>query len=494
MNDILLTAPLWSLFLFSLIPLSLKLLNQNREYPFFVSIGVVLTGIGVSILCLLLICWPVFEDTEVYTLFSSALVLNEFRAIGTVILLISSAIAFLMSFQHPQVNLDRFSEILFLKMGALIGLMVLLWSGNLLTAFIGLELASLSFYLLIALGRTGPSALKASFKYFILGSVAGAFLLYGIAFTAGAVGHFDLMKVRQFAPELISQSRFLALALILIMAGFLFKVSVFPFHSWLPDVYHGSATPLLVFMATGFKLVVFILLFEWTKGIWTNPDLQFLLSLFQWLAVLSVLFGNIIVLMEKDFKKILLFSTIAHSGYLLMILIASQAGFEEGRTALLYYLILYSFMTLGVFICLRPFEKVHKSAVPLRALKGLARQRPFHAFFITVFLLSLAGVPPTGGFIAKVFLFRSLLDTGFWWMLFWTIVGSSVALFYYLKPIALMYMPVEQGGREPTAEPTAERSDPLSYKPFPLFLKPVLWLLVGLIFISFLWPSWFTFS
>ena len=474
MNDILLTSPLWSLFLFSLIPLSLKVLNQNRKHPFFVSVGLSLMGIGISIACLLFICWPVFEDNEVVHLFSSALILSEFRVQGTFLLLIGAAITFLMSFQHPQVELGRFSETLFLKTGSLLGLMVLLWSGNLLTAFIGLELASLPLYLLIALSRTGTSALKASFKYFILGSVASAFLLYGISFMAGALGHFDLRQILQETPELITQSRLLALALILIMAGFLFKVSIFPFQFWLPDVYYGASTPLLVFMATGFKVVVFILLFEWTKDVFTHLDLLFLLSLFQWLAVLSVLFGNIIALMEKDFKKILLFSTIAHSGYLLMILTASQSGFVEGREALFYYLTLYVIMTLGIFICLRPFEN-NQSAVPLSALKGLARKKPFHAFFITVFLLSLAGVPPTGGFIAKLFLFHSLLDQGFWWMLFWTIVGSSIALFYYLKPIALMYMPTD-------IEDDACGS-------LPLFLKPVVWLLVLFIFLSCLWPA-----
>ena len=478
MNDILLTSPLWSLFLFSLIPLSLKVLNRNREYPFFVSMSFTLMGIASSLLCLFYICWPHFEEREVLTVFSSALVLNEFRALGSVLLLIGSAGAFLMRFQHPQVDPYRFSETLFLKIGSLMGLMVLLWSGNLLIAFIGLELASLPLYLLIALGRTGPLALKASFKYFILGSVAGAFLLYGIAFSAGAVGHFDLMQILQETPHLISQSRLLALAFIFITAGFLFKVSIVPFHSWLADVYQGSPTPLLVFMAIGFKLVVFTLFFDWTKGIWTRIDLQGLFALFQWLAVLSVLFGNIIALMEKDFKKILLFSTIAHSGYLLMIVMASPSQFEEGWQALFYYLVLYTIMTLGVFICLRPFEKANQSAVPLHMLKGLARQKPFHAFFITVFLLSLAGVPPTGGFIAKLFLFRSLLDQGFWWMLFWTIMGSSLALFYYLKPIALMYM--------------SANSDSPSHTPIPLFLKPLLWLLVVLIFLSFLVPAPFS--
>ena len=480
MSDLLLSSPLWSLFLFSLIPLSLKVLNQNREYPVFISSGFALAGFFTS-LCLLFFIWPSSEE-GVQSLFSSALILDNSRALASLILLLAGVFIVLMSIQHPQVNKEHFSEILFLKLGSFIGLFVLLWAGNLLTAFIGLELASLAFYLLIAMGRTGSHALKASFKYFVLGSVASAILLYGISFVLGSVGHFDLQKIFQQSPELITSSRLLVVALVFIMVGFLFKISIFPFHFWLPEVYWGSFTPLLVLMATGLKLTIFVLLFEWTKNIFTLVELSSLLSLLQWLAVLSVLFGNIIALLQKDFKKMLLFSTVAHSGYLLMILIASQMGFYLGKTALFYYLMVYICMTLGIFICLRPFEKSDSTALNLSELENLASRKPFHAFLITLFLLSLAGVPPTGGFIAKLFVFHSLLDQGFWWMLFWTIVGSSIALFYYLKPIALMYM---------------KKPPMLTEKKvfcFPRFLTPALLLLAGFILVSGLVPSLFSFG
>ena len=274
-------------------------------------------------------------------------------------------------------------------------------------------------------------------------------------------------------------SRILLLGLVFILVGFLFKVSIFPFHFWLPDVYSGSFTPLLVLMATGLKIAIFVLLFEWTKGVFSLPEMSSLLSLFQWLAVLSVLFGNIIALLQKDFKKMLLFSTVAHSGYLLMILISSQMGFYFGSSSLLYYLMVYACMTVGIFMCLRFFEKENNVAIELSELNNLSRQKPFHAFLITLFLLSLAGVPPTGGFIAKLLVFYSLLDQGLWWMLFWTILGSSIALFYYLKPIALMYM------KKP--EPTEKRKQ----APFPRFLTPALLLLAGFILVSGLVPSFF---
>ena len=478
MKDLLLISPLWSLFLFSLIPLSLKVLNRNKESSVFISSGFALIGIFASLFSLLCI-WP-SGDEGVQSVFSAALVLNNTRALASLILLLVGVFVVLMSIQHPQVDKDRFSEILFLKLGALIGLLVLLWSGDLLMAFIGLELASLAFYLLIALGCTGNQALKASFKYFVLGSVASAILLYGISFVLGSSGHFDLQKIFQQSPELITSSRLLMLGLVFVLTGFLFKISIFPFHFWLPDVYQGSFTPLLVFMAAGFKIVVFILLFEWTKNIFTSAELSSFLSLMQWLAVLSVLFGNIIALLQKDFKRMLLFSTVAHSGYLLMILIAAQMDFSMAKTALLYYLMVYVSMIAGIFICLRPFEKEADASVHLNQLENLARRSPLHAFLITLFLLSLAGIPPTGGFIAKLFVFHGLLDQGLWWMLFWTILGSSIALFYYLKPIALMYMQF----------PSVEKKGLC----FPRFLTPLLLLLAGFILISGLMPSFFNFG
>ena len=481
MNDLLLSSPLWSLFLFSLIPLSLKVLNKNREYPLFVSSGFVLVGIFTS-LVLLLCIWP-SGGVEKESLFSAALVFNELRAIASLILLLVGVFVVLMSIQHPQVDKNIFSEILFLKLGSLLGLLILLWSGNLLIAFIGLELASLAFYLLIALGRTGSQALKASFKYFVLGSVASAILLYGISFVVGSAGHFDLQKIFQQNSELITSSRLLTLGIVFVLVGFLFKISIFPFHFWLPDVYRGSFTPLLVFMATGLKLTIFVLLFEWTRNIFSLIELSFLLPLFQWLAVLSVLFGNIIALLQKDFKRMLLFSTVAHSGYLLMILIASQMGFHLGETALLYYLIVYICMTLGIFICLRPFEKTDNVALNLNELDNLAYKKPFHAFLITLFLLSLAGIPPTGGFISKLFVFHGLLNQGLWWMLFWAILGSSISLFYYLKPIALMYM-----------RKSSYAIEKKSFVCLPHFLTLSLLLLSSFILISGLFPSLFNFG
>ena len=321
MNDILISSSLWITFLFSLIPITWKVLRKNIEpstavLTFISSIG------SLSAIALLFYVWPKEENTKL--IFSSILLFDSITAWGSLFLLAVFICITIMNLFHPQVDKTRFSEILFLQQGSLLGLLLLLWSNNLLSAFIALETASLCFYMLIALGKTGPKALISAFKYFILGSVAAVFFLYGIAFILGAGGNMDLQSLLTNSPELFTKSRLLVLGFVFILIGILFKVSIFPFHFWLPDVYKNSFTPLLVLMATGVKITLFCLLFKWTKGFFTKVEMPYFLSLLQWLAVLSVLFGNIIALLQKDFKKMLLFSTIAHSGYLLMIMLAAQ--------------------------------------------------------------------------------------------------------------------------------------------------------------------------
>ncbi len=443
MNDLLLSSPIWILFLFSLFPLTLKVLNKNQEPSPFLVLGIALFALLTSMV-LLLLSGP-FSDETSLTIFSSTLVLNSARFWGTFALQILSLFVVTITLFHPQVNMKKFSETIFLQLGSLLGLMILVQSGDLLMTFIGLEVASLCFYLLIALGDTGPQSLSASFKYFVLGSLASALLLYGISFVFGSIGHFDLAQVLKENPQLLIQSRFFVLALVFLMVGFLFKISIFPFQFWLPDVYRGSFTPLLIFMAVGLKLAVFVLLFDWTKGIFSKIDFSSFLYGLQWLAVLSILFGNIIALVQSDLKKMLLFSTIAHSGYLLLLLIAIQKDASGAFFGLFYYLVVYMFMTLGAFICLRPFEKKADSRLSLEKIKGVGNKNPLFGLSLSIFLFSLAGLPPTGGFVAKFFLFQSLLEQKFFGMVFWVLLGSSISLFYYLKPIMLLYTNKKEG-------------------------------------------------
>ena len=463
MNDILFSSPLWTLFLFSLLPITWKVLRKNQE-PSALAITLITVLSGIVSIGLLFYLYFLDSNSlseKTVPLFSEHLLFDFITWWGSFFILLTFLCVTLMNLFHPQVDKTKLSEILFLQQGSLLGLLLLLWSNNLLTAFIGLELASLCFYMLIAMGKMGPKALIAAFKYFVLGSAAAAFFLYGISFVFGATGQFNLQFILEHSPELFTKSRLLLLGLVLIIAGILFKVSIFPFHFWLPDVYKNSFTPLLVLMAVGVKITLFCLLLKWTHNFFLKTNLALLFSTLQWLAVLSVLFGNIIALMQKDFKRMLLFSTVAHSGYLLMLTLAGQMGFSMVTNGLLYYLMIYAIMTIGLFICIYSFERKGSSDVDSEQLKGLAYKQPLLAVFITLFLLSLAGIPPTGGFIAKLFVFQSLIEQGLWWMIFWTILGSSVALYYYLKPLALMYM--EQPDQDSQLDQTQKPKMPVVF-------------------------------
>ncbi len=434
MSDIMLSVPLWGVFLLSLVPLTLKLFNKNKEPHVAIVSGVSILGL---ILCAISITYHLSE--EALFLFSSFLMLDPFRAWISLILIALTFFVILVSPFHPQVNQKHISEILFLYLNALVGLLVLTWSNNMLIAFIGLELASMAFYLLIALGCTGKIALTGAFKYFVLGSLAGIVMLFGIAFLS-PVGHFDLSRLLHENYLMLEKSWILKCSVLFIFVGFLFKVSLFPFQFWLVDVYESSFTPLLVFMAGGMKLAVFTALFSWTKDTNGVLDFTFFLSSMQWIAVLSVFFGTLGALWQKDLRKMLIFSTIAHSGYLLMLLITSFNGADFASSALFYYLILYAMTTMGAFFCLFHLEKKDTVGVNLTLLKDVRNQNPLNNILITVFLLSLAGIPPTGGFVAKLFLFQNLIDRGFWWMLFWAILASACALVFYLKPLVFLFL------------------------------------------------------
>ncbi len=467
MNDVILSLPVWGVLLTGVLILSLKLWNKNREYFFTWTSGVAICGLVSTGLCVMYF----WMGKESISFVSKSFVWDSFR-VGAIFLLLSLAgVVILISPFHPQVDLSKLSEIFFLYLSSIAGFIVLVLSNHLLLAFIGLELASMAFYLLIALGKE-RRALIAGFQYFVLGSVASAILLYGVALVMGLSGEFDLIRLFQVLPDLLSRFRLINVGFVFILIGFLFKVSVFPFQFWLPDIYRASFTPLLILMVGGWKIAVFTALHQWLKNTGSMEGLSVFILILQWLAVFSVVFGNVLAFLQKDFKKLLLFSTISHSGYLLMILISAIMGSTLASAGLFYYLIIYTVTTIGAFLCLWPLEREDSFSTPLLSLRNYAQSHPLLAILTSGILLSLAGLPPFGGFVAKLFLFQSLVDQGFWWMLFWTILGSSLAFWYYLKPIAIFYM--EQITDEDTIQPLQKASmQKVSIKPPKLFITCV---------------------
>jgi NADH-quinone oxidoreductase subunit N len=288
---------------------------------------------------------------------------------------------------------------------------------------------------------------EASFKYFVLGSFASAIFLYGIALMFGTVGSTYLPDIASAANHLITTNRMFLVGFVLLILGFAFKVSVFPLHAWTPDVYQGSATPVTAFMATAVKtatFVAFLRLFV-AEGLDLSPRLQDIIT---WLAVLTMTVGNVAAIMQNNLKRMLAYSSVAHSGYVMIGIVAAGFGdnYNSAATSVLFYLFSYSLMTLGSFALVGLLEKNESTSVNVGDLKGIARKHPWLALALTVLMLSLAGIPPTVGFFGKLYIFSAAIEQDLYWLVFWGVINSVISVYYYLRPVVAMYFSEDEAG------------------------------------------------
>lgn len=431
--DFVYTTPLWSIALFSFLPLLIKAIARGKEMRPLWVISVAFVSFCFSIIALVSLGYTnqlVFSNLlrldQPAWLFSIALL---FMGIMTLHLLLGK--------KNHVVHDKFFSEFVFLFMNSVLGLCLITWSNNLISAFIAIEYISLCFYLMIPLAKDRLSSIEAGLKYFVLGSVAAAILLLGISFVYISSGSFDFNVILHHSQVLIQKNRLFVLGLSFICIALLFKVAIFPFQFWLPDVYQGSATPLAAFMSSAVKASVLILLLKlvFFGGFITHSG-QSLTVLFQWLAILSLIVGHVSALFQDNFKRLLIYSSIGHAGYIIMNLLSPDLF---SVSSLFYYLISYGVIQIGAMAHIMFFEGEETTGHSMQSLKGLFKHKPFYALSLTWFLLNLAGIPPTAGFFAKLFVFEAVIQKGLWWMLFWGVVGSAVGLAYYLKPIILMF-------------------------------------------------------
>jgi NADH-quinone oxidoreductase subunit N len=327
------------------------------------------------------------------------------------------------------------------------GMMLLASAGDLIVIFLALELMSLSLYVLAGLFKTRLTSGEASMKYFLLGAFASSFLLYGIALIYGATGATNLDRIAASAAAR-GGDPLLLIGLGLLLVGFGFKISSVPFHMWVPDVYEGAPTSITALIATGSKAAAFAALIrvlvvalrgaqpDWTALMWA-------------LAALTMTLGNVVALAQSNLKRMLAYSSIAHVGYMLMGLVA---GSSQGAGAVLFYLLAYTFTTIGAFGAIGLCARAGEEAVDVGDYAGLARRHPVLAATLAVFLLSLVGIPPLAGFVAKFYLFGSAVRAGYLWLTVIAVLNSAVAAYYYLRVIVYMYM------REPEGEELAVAS------------------------------------
>ena len=344
LSDILLISPIIALFLFSLIPITIKVLRGNKEQ--LPSATIVEALIGLALTAGLLI---VFGGSG-KTAFNGQLVFDGLTQWMGLIAVGAAAGGLILMYENPATRGNQLSELIFLAMNSIVGMLILVSAVDLLIIFIGLELMSLSLYLMIAMSHEQKISKEAAIKYFVLGSFASAIFLYGISFIFGTAGTVNLLDLMENAASLMGTNKLFLFGMAFIVIGFCFKVSIVPFHAWTPDVYQGSPTPLSSFMATAVKTASFA---AFLRVIATKPLLgsQNLFDVLQWLAVITMTVGNVAALVQSNVKRTLAYSSISHSGYLLVGLITAGVSQNSafGAGSVVFYLIAYGLMTTGSF-------------------------------------------------------------------------------------------------------------------------------------------------
>lgn len=382
------------------------------------------------------------------------LVAGQLRIDGLAITLsllavVSAAVAVLLSLGDPAEEQAGRSDYLALLLGSVLGMIILAQATSLVSFFIGLELLSIPLYALCGTNLRRRESLESGLKYLIIGSLGSATLLYGMAMlygASGATGFTAIAEGLRAGDGMLNDSLTLV-GVGLIAVGLAFKVSIAPFHQWTPDVYEGAPTPITAFMAVATKAAAFAIFIRF-----------FLVALEpladQWdvilaaLAALSIVVGNVGALAQTSLKRMLGYSGVAQGGYLLAgIVVASQAGID----ALVFYMGAYVAMNLAAFAALVAHERRHDFSDQISSLRGLGRRSPLLAWPLTIAMLALAGLPPTAGFIGKLYLMQALIEAEWTWLAVMIAVGSMISLGYYLRVVAAIWMSPEGDG-EPVRE------------------------------------------
>lgn len=331
-----------------------------------------------------------------------------------------------------------------------VGLWIMMATHHLALLFVGIETLSLAAYVLAAYHRREPRSIEAGIKYFLLGAVGAAFLLFGLAFLYGGAGTLDLLQIATLRDLTLvpdASQLYLKIGVACLLVGFAFKISAFPFQFWTPDVYTGAPLPVTAFFATAVKAGAFIAL--WRIALAVAPIVGATWQpLFWGAAVATMCIGNLMALTQEDMKRMLAYSSIAHAGYALIALVIMGSD-ATVVASLLFYLIAYSLMTLGTFAVLQALGRGDQEETTLGRVAGLASRRPGLAAVYALFLFSLAGFPPTIGFFAKYYLFTQAMAAGATWLVIIAVLNSVVSVAYYVQPIVVMYFrPQPEGALE----------------------------------------------
>jgi NADH-quinone oxidoreductase subunit N len=390
----------------------------------------------------------VLQIGEEQEAFGGMIVVDGFAHVLMLLFLGVGLTAILLAYDYlKRVGIER-GEYYTLLLFTLSGMMLMSTAGDLIVVFLSLELLSIPLYVLTGFARPQPESEEAAIKYFLLGAFASGFIAYGIALVFGATQSTALADIVSVVATGQANPEYMLIGTGMILVGLGFKVAVVPFHMWTPDVYHGAPSPVTAFMSVGAKaggfaalLRVFILAFPDVANAWAPVAM--------WVAALTMTWGNVAAITQTNIKRMLAYSSIAHAGYILISLPAASDPIvaSEAVKAALFYLLGYAITNLGAWGVVLAMEKVEGEGLNINDYAGLSTRRPGLALAMTIFMLSLTGMPPMVGFVGKFYLFRAAIEADLIWLALVGVITSLISAYYYLRVIVVMYM---QSGKPET--------------------------------------------
>ncbi len=374
-----------------------------------------------------------------YRGFGGAFTLDTFAVYAKLIIIIATGLVVLLSAKYLEVEGVNFGEYYALLLFAAVGMMFLASGTDLIVLFIALELMALCEYVLTGFLRGNRRSNEAAVKFFLLGAFSSGLLLYGMSLLYGIGGSTNLTVIARRLAERPSPDPLSWVAMITLLAGIYFKVAAVPFHQWTPDAYEGAPTSITAFISVAPKVASFAFFIRiLIAGLWPMRGEWQLLTI--GVAIATMTLGNLAALTQTNIKRFFGYSTISHVGYLLLGFVAAADGNKEGVTAIVIYLLVYAFMNLGAFGVIILMRRKDLIGDDIDDLSGLMARAPGMAILMLIFLLSLAGIPPTAGFIGKYFIFLSLIETGHYTLAVLAVGYAVVALYYYFRIVVAMFM------------------------------------------------------
>ncbi len=369
--------------------------------------------------------------------FNKMVVQDNYALFFKVLFLLTAGLTTLMSVRFLTIEGFAYGEYYVLLLFATAGMMLMASASDLIIVFLGLETFSLAIYVLAGFFRSQPKSNESSLKYFLLGAFSAGFLLYGIALIYGATGTTNLKGIYEFIRKSnLLTDPLLLIGMCLLIVGFGFKVASVPFHMWTPDVYEGAPTCVTAFMsvgpkAAGFAAFLRVFLYslspiqtDWVWILWT-------------LAVLTMTLGNLVAISQKNIKRMLAYSSIAHAGYILVAMVAAS---EMSTASILFYLMAYAFMNLGAFGVVILYGRKGEENILISDYSGMASKYPLLAVAMAIFMFSLAGIPPTAGFVGKFYIFSAAVKAGYIGLAIIGVLNSALSVYFYLRVTVMMYM------------------------------------------------------